>query len=129
MKKQTLSIVAIDDDELDLMILRRHLEKLEGWAVRMTCVTHSEGFPDALTDDAVDLVFLDYRLGRENAPEFLGRCQDLENLRPVVVLTGHDCSDIADSSLRAGASHCLPKQGLNPRILEAVLEQILQPAQ
>jgi DNA-binding NtrC family response regulator len=63
----------------------------------------------AVRENAVDLVFLDLRLGREDGLEILKKLRDESPGLPVIMLTAHGTPEHAFTAYRHGAVHFMSK--------------------
>jgi signal transduction histidine kinase len=119
---QKLSVFAIDDDDIDLEALQRHLAACNSLTVKFEGFQNWETGLDALSKRPADIIFLDFFLGNITGPEVLKELRDRGDLRPVIMLTGQGDEDIATESMRFGASDYLPKKNLSPQSLMRAIE-------
>jgi diguanylate cyclase (GGDEF)-like protein len=120
-----LSILAIDDDPGDLELLRRHLEEIPAYAVTFIGCSRVEAARHALSQQAVDVIFLDYLLGAVTGLDILHTLRDDGDQRPIIVLTGKGDERIAAATMRAGADDYLVKEDLNPDTVYRSLRFVL----
>lgn len=119
-----LRVVAVDDDEADLELLRRYFDLLPNRDIEL--ITLTEGQPERLAREAVDVIFLDYLLGEANGLEVLRKLRAAGNKTPVVMLTGQGDEQLAVELMKAGATDYLGKARLSPESLEQVLRNALR---
>lgn len=117
-----LSILAIDDDDIDLESLRRTLSACEGYSIRFSGFRSWKDGLNALEDRSVDLIFLDFFLGNTTGAELLQELRDRGDMRPVIMLTGQGGEEIAAESMRFGASDYISKSRLSPEVLVRAIE-------
>lgn len=117
-----ISVLAVDDDEVDLEALRRTLADCDGYCVEFNGYRSWEKALDALADQAVDVIFLDFFLGNITGTRLLTELRDRGDLRPVIMLTGNGNEGTAKESIRLGASDYLSKSKLTPEILVRAIE-------
>lgn len=130
---ETLRLLVVDDDEVDRMAVRRALnkanvqmEQLE-WTETGTCAEATALLRNkALTDQAFDCVFLDYRLPDQDGLTLIHEVRQLGIRTPLVVLTGQGDEQIAVELMKAGATDYLPKSMITPDRLEQVLRNAIR---
>ena len=125
MSQQTLRVVAIDDDDADLMILRRHMKQLTELRAEVTEARTPDEARTALARGAVDLVILDYHLGAEDGLDLLRDIRASGQMCPVIFLTGQGNEEVATQFKRAGGNDYLVKDELSPVTLRASIERVL----
>jgi two-component system cell cycle response regulator len=108
-----LTILAIDDDPGDLELLRRHLEDIPAYAITFVGCANAETARGALTQQAIDVIFLDYLLGTVTGLDVLRTLRNSGDQRPIIVLTGKGDERIAAATMREGADDYLVKEDLN----------------
>ena len=107
--RKRITILAIDDDHGDLMILRRLLNRIKEWDVALHVHNDPLQGLEQLTSLACDLVILDYDLGRENGLEVFSRIRRLHQTLPVILWTGRGDTETEERARSAGVSEYLPK--------------------
>ena len=75
MENRKVTLLVIDDDPGDIEILRRLLEEIPGWKVRLYAFTDAEQGRAELARRDVDVVLVDYWLGMETGTETLKTSQ------------------------------------------------------
>lgn len=121
-----INILAIDDDPVDLQVLRRYLSKIDGLEFELLERTDSDGAHQALATQSIDLVFLDFRLGAENGLHVLKTLRSSGSTCPVIFLTGQGNERIAAEVRRAGGDDYLLKEDLSPESLKASMDFVLE---
>jgi diguanylate cyclase (GGDEF)-like protein len=113
LRSEAMSVLAIDDNPTDLVLLRRALERLGDWQVSFTGVNTLEQAEGLLGDGAsFDILFIDYRLGATDGLEGIRRLRSAGCRIPAVLLTGQGDERVAALSRRQGASDYLCKDDL-----------------
>lgn len=112
-------ILCIDDDAEFLLNLKIQLKR--NYRVS-TAQNLNEGF-DSLSDESIDLVLLDVRLGEENGIEGLKKIKSHYPSVDVVMVSGNRDAKLIVSAIRAGASDYLCKPFAFEE-LEAVIEKM-----
>jgi signal transduction histidine kinase len=104
-----LAVLAVDDSEDDLDLLRRQLGRIEEYDLTV----HGVGSIDAawahLQKHDVDVLFVDYRLDAEDGLSFVHQFRGDGRLEAMIVLTGAGDEYLAASISRAGADDYLRK--------------------
>src|SRR5664279_5017551 len=101
-----LRVLVVDDEKNIRQTLGLFLEKL-GCEVHLA--SNGEAALAALGRQAMDLAFLDLRLGNERGEELLPRLLALAPALPVIVFTAHATVETAVDTLKRGAWDYLPK--------------------
>ncbi len=125
MPKKRLTVLAIDDDVADLKILRTHLSRFTAWDVEVLEFTKWEEARKELKRRAVDVILVDYLLGKETGLDVVREIRGNGDERPVIVLTGQGDEFIAAEVTRAGANDYLVKQQLDPDALRRAIENAM----
>ena len=119
--RKRITILAIDDDHVDLMILRRLLNRIVEWDVALHVHTDPSQGLEQLASLDCDLVILDYDLGRENGLEIFARIRRSDKEVPVILWTGRGDTETEKRARSAGVSEYLPKNAVNrERLREAI---------
>ena len=126
MKKRKFTILVIDDDPADVEILRRLLEQIEGWTIKLlVCNDAGTGRAEALRCQ-VDLIFLDYLLGVETGLEVFHEIRKGGCTLPVIMFTGHGSEEVAVQAMKAGVSDYLVEGGITPDSLRLAISNAVQ---
>ena len=120
-----LSLLLVDDDEIDRMAVQRALAAGRIEARYVECGDAASGLR-ALAAGSFDCVFLDGRLPDRDGLEVLRALRAGGDLTPVIVLTGFGDERLAVEVMKAGASDYFPKAGLHPERLAQSLRQGLR---
>ena len=123
--EELLSILIVDDDEVDRMAVQRSLRKV---GVKLE-VTEAEDCCSAITllnKNTFDCVFLDFRLPDKNGLELVKQVRSLNIKVPLIVLTGQGDEQIAVDLMKAGASDYLSKAWVSPERLWQVLRNAVR---
>lgn len=122
----SLKILAIDDDPADQELLRRFLEDVPAYQIELTCLSGLEENFDEDVTRPVDVIFLDYLLGRDNGLNKLRSLRERGIKTPVVMLTGQGDEGLVVDLMRAGATDYLAKARLSPDNLARVLRNAIK---
>jgi diguanylate cyclase (GGDEF)-like protein/PAS domain S-box-containing protein len=129
MQRRNLKILAIDDDAADQELLRRYLSEVISYHIHLSCLNGQESDFDEQISQPVDVIFLDYLLGRDNGLDKLNRLRDRGIGTPVVMLTGQGDEELVVELMRAGATDYLAKARMSPDTLDRVLRNALKVAE
>lgn len=124
MERTRLRILAVDDDEVDIELLRRCLEESPGFEIELRKACDADELHESLADYAADILFLDYALGAINGLDLLRELRAGGNRIPIVMLTGQGDEQLAVELMKAGATDYLAKARLSPENIERVLHSV-----
>ncbi|HSH02216.1 MAG TPA: ATP-binding protein [Anaerolineae bacterium] len=110
------SILVIDDDAVDRMIVKRALKK-SGLDVRILEVGEGGEGLTVMRGQHIDCLLVDYNLPQTTGLDVLRQMNDLELICPVIVLTGQGDERIAVELMKAGAADYLTKESITPETL------------
>ncbi|MEB3360098.1 MAG: ATP-binding protein [Synechococcales bacterium] len=122
---ETLTILVVDDDEVDRMTVRRSFRQ----ANLTIDLSEASDYANAiaiLQQQTFDCIFIDYRLPDKDG---LALVQDLRNAgvqTPLVILTGQADDQTAVELMKAGASDYLSKDRLSPKALSKCLHNVIR---
>ena len=120
-----LSLLAIDDDDGDLLLLRRMLERMEGWEIELeTCTVVREGI-ERLVGESFDLLLLDYDLGAVDGVSLLRTLQASGNVPPAILWTGRRDEETFTRAREAGFAAVLRKDEVTPESFGQAIESAL----
>lgn len=117
-----ISVLAIDDDEVDLESLRRNLTQCEGYRVQFRGFQNWQRGLEEHSARPADIIFLDFFLGNTTGTELLQALRGSGDIRPVIMLTGNGDEGTAKESIRYGASDYIAKSLLTPEVLIRSIE-------
>jgi signal transduction histidine kinase len=113
----SLTLLVVDDDELDRMAIRRALRQARIDADVDERATAQSAI-EALPSKRYDCILLDYRLPGVTGVDLLTTLEDAGVRVPVVCLTGQGDEEVAVAAMKAGAADYLNKSTLSPDRLE-----------
>ncbi len=117
MDGERLSILVVDDDEVDRMAVRRAL-RASGTQADVSEAEDVDSALAALRGAAFDCVLLDFQLPGGDGRRVLREARAEGITTPVVMLTGQADTQTAVELMKAGASDYLAKGSLTPERLE-----------
>lgn len=121
-----LKVIVLDDDEGDIELLRRYCELLPQFEVDLVTISQPGDLLERICTDEVDVVILDYMLGKTTGLEVLHELRAVGNITPVIMLTGQGDEHLAVKLMRAGATDYLGKARLSPENLGQVLRNAMR---
>jgi putative two-component system response regulator len=105
----SLSVVIVDDSEINLTVLRHLVAKIDG--LQPLCFDASQKALDWCTTNEVDIVIVDYMMPAPDGLEFIRRFRDVEGRQdvPAIMITANDLREVRYAALQAGATDFLTK--------------------
>lgn len=119
--KEKLVMLHIEDDPADAELMRRATRGVGHIDIDVLLAQTLREASHVLNKEDVDVICLDYRLGKETGLEFLRRLRASGDFRPVVVVTGAGSEYAAVDLVRAGADEYVTKSDLSSELLERAL--------
>lgn len=113
MNVNKITVLVIDDDEVDRIALKRSIKASGFNAEIVTANNKAEGLT-AIGDKVFDCIFLDYNLPDSNGLDFLRNHKSELNGAPVIIVTSHGDEKLAVDAMRLGACDYLPKNLVSP---------------
>ena len=123
--RRRIHILAIDDDGVDLHVLKRNCEDVPGWDVQFSGFGLPDAAMEALARQRVDVIFVDYRLGTTNGLEVVRRLRAMDEIRPIIFLAGTGNEMVAKESIRVGADDYMSKDDISPSQLRRCVESAI----
>lgn len=124
-RPERVRVLVVDDDEVDRELVRRLLAK-----AGVEADVAEEEDPVAalarLRKGAVDVVLLDYQFPKHDGLMVLRGVRELAAFVPVVVLTGHDETELAVDLMKNGAVDYIAKGALTPQRLAQSVRHALR---
>ncbi|MBF0468992.1 MAG: response regulator [Desulfamplus sp.] len=110
-KNRTIKIAVVEDDPLDVEILIGYLSRIDEFEVDLAVFNEWTDADNSL--DGMDLVMLDYYLGKHTALDIVQQIRSRDNKIPVIILTGNEDVHTAALISRNGADDYLVKGRLD----------------
>jgi len=127
MPKKPIRALLVDDDEEDLLILKRYLQALRHYDVEMRCLGTEAEAMEEIQRGNLDIIFLDLNLGQgRDGLQLLGELDALPVDVPTIMVTGSGDQEKAVSAMKAGAYDYLVKDDISPEVLERALRNVLE---
>jgi phosphoserine phosphatase RsbU/P len=121
------SRILVADDQQDVLEALRLLLKGQGYAIEMAA--SPAALLEAVELQQYDLILMDLNYARDTTSgregiDLLASLKKVENLPPVVVMTGWATVGLAVEAMQQGVGDFIEKPWLNSRLLEVVRAQI-----
>lgn len=117
------TILTIDDDQVDRMSIQRMLKK-SGYNVILAS-TAAEGI-ELFSENDIDCVLLDYFMPGTHGIAVLTAIRKINELTPIIMITGQGDEMIAVDAMKHGAVDYLPKDELTSDMLKAIIDRSLE---
>ena len=118
MRRKTIKVLLIEDDEEDYILTRELFEDIPERKYQLEWAASFEAGVKAIQENGFDIYLVDYRLGRENGLELLNEVSKVDAHCPFILLTGLDNRDLDIEAMEAGASDFLVKGNLTADLLD-----------
>lgn len=125
MKKQSIKVLLIEDDEDDVLLTREYLAESESFRFELEWESQIENARQKLLSGNHDIVLIDYRLGSYNGLDLIKFAKEKGVLTPAILLTGQGDLKVDLDATRYGASDYLVKTELSASILERSIRYTL----
>ena len=122
---EALTLLVVDDDDIDRMAVQRAL-KGAGVAARFVECGDASSALAEIGRGRFDCVFLDMRLPDRDGLDLLRSLRNAGDLTPVIALTGFGDERVAVELMKAGAADYFAKSSLNGERLAQSLRQALR---
>jgi diguanylate cyclase (GGDEF)-like protein len=117
----TISLLVVDDDEDDLYLINDALSEVKETRYDVCSVSSALAAMAKLSEKTFDVIVSDYRLGAVTGIDFIKNVRQANIDTPVILLTGLAANAIDQAALQAGASDFLPKESLNPIVIDRAI--------
>ncbi len=121
-----LSILLIDDDEDDYVIIRDMLSDITQENLDLDWVSTYEEALDVIDNRQHDVCLLDYYLGKHTGLDVLHKALSNGYEAPIIMLTGLGDHRVDVRAMEAGAADYLIKGEINPYLLERSIRYAVQ---
>jgi nitrogen fixation/metabolism regulation signal transduction histidine kinase/CheY-like chemotaxis protein len=123
---QTVTILLIEDDEEDYILLKKHLSRIMGVRYKILWEAEYESGLVRLLECQHDVCLLDYRLGARNGIELIAEARQRGYSLPIVLLTGAQQGEIDIQALQAGADDYIDKGHLQSELLQRIIRYAIE---
>ncbi|WP_417516167.1 putative bifunctional diguanylate cyclase/phosphodiesterase [Minwuia sp.] len=112
-----IRILYVDDDYEDFLLTEAMLQSHARSDYSIDWASDFDDGIEILTENPPDACLVDYSLGKETGLDFVRRAKNQGFDGPMILLTGHDDSDLDQQALAAGAVDYLEKNAINASLL------------
>lgn len=124
--QQTLSILVVEDDEDDFLLINDYIKELTAWKCEVKWSFRYEDAIEELRNNHYTVCFSDYRLGAKNGIDLIRDILAMNCNTPVILLTGRGNYEIDIEATKAGAFDYLIKADLDADKLERTIRYTLE---
>ena len=117
MSTNPVHALVVDGDPSARAEIEGQLQAIEGWQVEVSAAGSWGEAQDAMALARIDVVFLDYDLGRGSGLIILNSIREAGDEYPVIVLANDESEQVTADITRAGADDCLLKAAVTPTSL------------
>jgi signal transduction histidine kinase len=118
--KESLTILIIDDDDIDRMSIKRAL-KGSGGTYTIDEIASADLALEKITNYEYDCIFLDYLLPGMDGLSLLRKIREVDCYTPIIIITSQGDESIAVTMMKSGASDYLVKTHINPHTITQIL--------
>lgn len=120
-QKEQLSLLSVDDDPDQHVLLEESLKQVTRFTIDVETVGDSEAARARIADREHDVYLVDHRLTGSDGLDLIEEAVAAGNGGPFVLLTGSEDPGLAVRAIRAGAVDYLSKDDTSPATLERSL--------
>jgi PAS domain S-box-containing protein len=125
MMYNSIQILLVEDDEVDVLAFVRALKKTELNHLLTFCQTAQDAL-ELAEKQAFDVIFLDYQLPGQDGLKLLKEFRSRGFDAPIAIITGQGDEKIAVEAMKNGAFDYFAKSEINPQTLTAVVRSALK---
>lgn len=129
MTTEPLNVLTIEDDAADAELLRRTLQHVHRYDVKVFQSTSLEHARKTLASQPVDLIFVDYVLGAEDGVQAVHSLRADHDVRPIIAMTGQGNERVVKEFLQEGADDYLSKKEMDSGRVERAIQNASNLAQ
>ncbi len=125
LKPRKLSVLIVDDSEIDFQIIKRTLKRMETYDTDVYYAADVVEAREITANYQIDMALIDYCLGLDSGiravNEIGGRCGRI----PVIMVSGMPGPEVPQMALRAGAINHINKNEISPALLDSIIRSAL----
>ncbi len=121
-----VSVVVVDDDPGDRLIIRRYLTRARSCRFSVRECDDPAALRGILDEAPVDVILMDQRLGQQYGTDVIRQIGGNRAVAPSILLTGSDEAGIDDLAMLSGAAEHLNKADLSGRVLERTIRYVIK---
>jgi DNA-binding response OmpR family regulator len=126
MNVDTISVLLVEDDEDDYIILKALLLETEAGKFRLDWVATYDAAVEKMARNQHDVFLVDYVLGERNGVDLLNEAREKGCNAPIILLTGRGDRDVDLAAMKAGAADYLDKEQLRAPLLERSIRYAIE---
>jgi hypothetical protein len=126
MTSNQISVLVVEDNPGDAVLLRRALASASRAEYRVTLVEDLSSLSDALQPMPYDVVLLDLSLPDSSGLDTLRRMAAISDAAPIIVLTGSNDEELGVKSVQAGAEDYVNKGDLNGQSIDRAIRYSIE---
>jgi PAS domain S-box-containing protein len=123
--RQPIKVLLIEDDEDDVLLAKEYLSDSEDFKFEMEWISETDKAREKMTENAHDVILVDYRLGSETGLDLIKYAQENGVLTPCILLTGQGDLKVDIDASKYGAADYLVKTDLDASMLERSIRYAL----
>lgn len=123
--RQQIKVLLIEDDEDDVLLAKEYLSDSENFKFELEWIAETDKAREKMTENAHDVILVDYRLGSETGLDLIRYAQEKGVLTPCILLTGQGDLKVDIDASRYGAADYLVKTDLDASMLERSIRYAL----
>lgn len=123
--RQRIKVLLIEDDEDDVMLAKEYLSDSENFKFELEWIAETDNAREKMTENAHDVILVDYRLGSETGLDLIRYAQEKGVLTPCILLTGQGDLKVDIDASKYGAADYLVKTDLDASMLERSIRYAL----
>ena len=121
-----ITVLIVEDDEDDYMILRDLLLGIEAGKFRLDWVATYDAAVEQMASNQHDVFLVDYVLGERNGVELLNEAREKGCNAPIILLTGRGDREVDMAAMKAGAADYLNKDEIRAPVLERSIRYAIE---
>jgi DNA-binding response OmpR family regulator len=126
LQNESVNVLLIDDDEDDYVIIHDMLRTNERDRYRVEWISAYQEAKERLKEDQWDVILVDYDLGTGDGLELIQLARQNGVKAPLIMVTGRGRYELDVEAMQSGAADYLPKDMLNPAVLERVIRYAIE---
>ena len=126
MHQPLLTVLLIEDDEEDYVILRKLLSRINGTKYQLDWVKSYDAGLEAILKSEHDICILDWRLGARDGLELLRTSVAKGCKMPIILLTGVGHREIDLQAAKSGASDYMVKGEITTPLIERSIRYAIE---
>lgn len=126
MKKHSLRVLLVEDDEDDYLIVRELLSEVSSTGYELEWVKTYQAALETIGQGLYDICLLDYRLGQDSGLDLIRELTERGYVKPVILLTGYGDYDLDVQAMGLGATDYLVKGEVTAPLLERSIRYAIE---